>query len=440
MRVPKNTSRALSALAIAFLLLAVTAPCIAQAVPQPEPTDAAPAPPQDAVVPEEDVAPGADVAPEAVATAAPPADAPATDAEEAHEGPHLTASFDDGFSVDSENHDFGVRIGALIQYRVNLNETASGRYDANFQSFMTRPQIRMHAFGNQLKVFIQPEFGGTGSKLLDLELTYQPHEAFALRAGQFLTPFSRIFLTPVPLLQFVDFGVPNDFFRVNRDTGVMAFGTAADGRFEYYLGAFNGNTINRDPSERVRGMGVARLVVAPLGKVPYDATLFLRESQPFRFALGVNGYMQRVVPVHTQVDLMTGQIVTVRDPERNNRTLGTDLQVFYERFALLAEMYYRAQQIAGTPGTTHALGAFAQAAYYIPVARLELSTRVGYVDPNRDTPGNSVHTYEGALTGYVRGNHAKVALRYMFADAGAAMSGLYVGQQHRLTLQTQVFF
>jgi hypothetical protein len=353
--------------------------------------------------------------------------------------PRILASLDDGFGVESEDGAFGVRMGALLQYRVQLNEAADGEFRPSFQTFMVRPTLRMHAFGQKLRIFVQPEFAGTSARLLDLELTYQPHAAFAIRAGQFLTPFSRTFFTPVPLMQFVDFGIASDVFRVNRDTGVMLFGTPAEGRFEYYVGAFNGNAIDRDPNERVRGMGVARIAVAPLGRVAYDQTPFLAASQPLRFALGLNGYLQRVVPTHTETNLTTGQTSTVQDPERRNHTVGADLALYVDRFAFLGEVYYRDQQIIGG-ARVHAIGAYAQMGYYLAPARLELAARVSYVDPNRDAPLDSVHTYETALTGYVHGNHAKIALRYLFADANTSLSGLYAGRQHRLTLQTQVFF
>jgi hypothetical protein len=186
-------------------------------------------------------------------------------------------------------------------------------------------------------------------------------------------------------------------------------------------------------------MGSARIAFSPLGKVAYDQTLYLRESQPFRFSIGLNGYLQRVVPVHTVVDTMTGQTVTVQDPERHNRTVGADLAIFVERFSFLGEIDYRFQRIVGG-GSARAFGAYAQMGYYIPRLRLEVSTRIGFVDPSRGVPENTVHIYEGALTGYVHGNHAKIALRYLYADAGSALSGLYVGRQHRLTLATQIFF
>lgn len=357
------------------------------------------------------------------------------------------ASLERGFGIESGDGRFGVRLGAENLYRAELNQTSPDHWQGQFNLWMVRPQLRMHAFGQKLRFFFQPEFAGTGAKLLDLEMTYVPHEAFGIRGGQFMTPFSRQWLTPIPVLGMVDFGAANDYFRWGRDDGVMFFGTPMHGKLEYFAGVFNGNGINQPTNQRVHGLGVARLGIAPLGAVPYDQTVFLARSQPLRFALAANGYAGRVTPYHQQYDPVSTKPVTVADPDQRNLTGGLDFALFWNRLYFLTEAYYRQRTVftAGSP-TTDSWGMQAQVGYYIAPIHLELQTRFNYVDPNVDVHHDWLATYEGEINYYVAGNHAKLMLHYLHANAGShfaspgSISTYFPGKQERLMLQAQIFF
>lgn len=386
-----------------------------------------------------------ETAPAASAAATTPASAPA-----AEDPPvRVRASLDGGFHVDSADGRYGIQFGALIQYRVRLDEDQAHEYHPYFNSYNVRPQIRVHAFGEQLRVFIQPEIAGESARLLDLELTYTPHAAFRIRAGQFLTPFSRAYLTPIPVMQFSNFGPANDAFRMNRDTGVMFFGTPLGGKLEYDVGVFNGNAINRRTTDPVRLLGMARLQVAPLGAVPYDGTLHVRASQPFRFAIAANGYAGQLIARKYAVDPATGNAINIDAPRRDFQAIGGDFVVNVSRLHLTGESYFRHDRIAsavagGASTNFDSWGGQLQAGWYIAPAKLELATRVAFVDPNVDVANDYVASYEGALNYYVSGNHVKFRLDYQHIRTGAyapASLGYFPGtRQERLLLDAQVFF
>ena len=91
------------------------------------------------------------------------------------------ASFNDGVTIESADSRFGFRIGAVVQYRGQANQMVPtpadpanldpNHWHAYFNSFFMRPQVRLHAFGNQLKLFFQPEFAG---RALDCSTSSSP--------------------------------------------------------------------------------------------------------------------------------------------------------------------------------------------------------------------------------------------------------------------------
>lgn len=363
--------------------------------------------------------------------------------------PRAQIDLEHGARVESTDGRFGVRLGALTQFRAQLDEVSDGRFQGRFNTFYVRPQLRMHAFGNQLNVFVQPEFSGAGARLLDFEITYQPHEAFGMRVGQFMTPFSRGWLTPIPVLHMVDFGAANDNFRWGRDTGAMLMGQPFGGKLEYYLGVFNGNGIGMPTKQTVHGLGVARLAISPLGAVPYNQTRFLAGDQPLRFSIAVNGYAGRRSYERTITDLTTGAPITVQDPNQVHLAGGVDFALDVDRLTVLAEAFLRRNVVktTGNPATD-SYGLTAQAGYYFPAPRLELATRLTYTNQDLGTATNWLATYEGEVNWYAHGNHAKLQLRYLYADTGSAfvasssspLSSYFTGTQHRLLAQVQAFF
>ena len=375
--------------------------------------------------------------------------APSSSPEPVSPSPRFRAGLDEGLAIDSADGRFGVQFGTLIQYRIRADEDRAHAIHPYFNSYNVRPQLRMHAFGDRLRVFVQPEIAGETARLLDLEITYQPHPSFRIRAGQFLTPFSRAYLTPVPLMRFANFGPANDAFRMNRDTGVMLFGTPLDGKLEYDLGVFNGTGIDRRTTDPVRLLGMARLQVAPLGTVPYDGTPHVRASQPLRFAIAANGYAGQSLPRKYAVDPVTGNNVDIDGPRRDFQAIGGDFVVVARRFQLTGEAYLRHDRIASTVAGGSATnldswGAQIEAGQFIAPAKLELAARFAFVDPNVERANDYVVSYEAGLHYYVQGNHVKLRLDVQHIRTGAyaptSLGYLAGTRQERLLLDAQVFF
>jgi hypothetical protein len=275
-----------------------------------------------------------------------------------------------------------------------------------------------------------------------------------VKLGQFLTPFSRTFYTPVPKLLFQDFSLANNFFRSDRDTGAMVYGTPFEGRFEYYLGAFNGNRINQSGNDDDKLLGVARMAVNPLGPVPYDETAGLAGKMPFRFGLAVNGYYGKVPPGQPSVTAApafplpantTPDVVANPPASRDlTRTVGADLVVHYWLATVQAELYYRDLDPGGGGPRLKSKGGYAHASAFVFWPYLELAGRFSYLDADRLTASKTKQSsqtlgYEAALNVYPFANNLKVNVRYTYFDNPKAPVGKRPAS-HQFLAQTQWYF
>lgn len=330
--------------------------------------------------------------------------------EEALPDVQLGFSPDEGAYLRTPDRAWSLDIHLLVQFRYQLSSTPEPAAESAFLVRMVRPQLRGTVLAPWIHFFVQPELAGSNARLLDAQVDLTPHEAIGLRVGQFLTPFSRTFTTPVPRLLFPDFAQANDYFRADRDTGAMVYGKPLEARLEYYVGVFNGNGIDRGGNDDERMMYMARLVASPLGAVSQDETPQLGAHTPFRFSIGVNGYLGEATRSADVLDPVTGTTTTTRSLEES-QTFGADLQVRWDTLSLQAEVYYRATHFADGR-ENDALGGYAHAAWMFWWPWLEVAARVSVLDTNLATGADLQTVCEGMLSVYGLGNHLKLNLRY----------------------------
>lgn len=349
------------------------------------------------------------------------------------------ASLADGLGLRREDKLFSIDLGILTQMRFDVTLHDAQVASDGFNVSMVRPTLRVKAFQDKVRLFVQPELGTPTPRLLDFELTWQPKPEVGLRVGQFLTPMSRAFLTPVPLLQFDDFNRVNVKFRADRDTGAMLFGATKNGKIDYWLGAFNGNGIDKGGNDDTTMMGIARLAVHPARAMPYDETPSLKGPVPFGIAIAINGLADRAHPMKTGIDSATGAQTTTALPAETRWTGGADIAIAYKSFTFLGEAFTKMTDPDGGQ-RSFAYGAYAQAGIFPIPKRLELAVRGGFMDPNRSKSQDREANFEGLMTGYFVGNHLKAGARYtMIRNEAKTGDGLLPGVNHRFMLQTQLW-
>ncbi|AKT43846.1 hypothetical protein [Chondromyces crocatus] len=379
----------------------------------------------------------------APATPAPATPAPATPAPAASEHPpekfNFHASLSEGLGFRTAEDLFAVDVGVLSQFRGELTFNGGALSQGGFNVMVVRPYLRARAFQDRVKFLVQPEFAGPSARLLDLEATWQPVPEVGIKVGQFLTPFSRAFLTPVPLLQFQDFSRVEERFRAGRDTGVMVLGSIGKGAVEYYAGAFNGNGIGKGGNDDTSVMGIGRVAVSPVRAMPYDETPSLRGPVPFGFSVGLNGIVDRAHPTGQQVDPVTGETTTVALSPETRLTGGVDVVVAWGGFTLFGEGYLRTTR-PDAGAAVRGVGVYGQAGYFVVPERLEVAARAGWMEPDASRSDGQEKSVEGQVNAYAVGNHLKVGGRYQLLDLDAAsVDGVPAGTTHRAMIQVQLW-
>jgi phosphate-selective porin OprO/OprP len=155
----------------------------------------------------------------------------------------LKARLADGFQLASEDDEFDLRFHILDQTDYKF-------FTPNDQTFgksgVYVPRVRAYFEGRltrywDYEVSLQRSLDGNWD-LLDGNLTLRLSEAFQLRFGRTLVPYSydwfdhleQYFIAPERALFPLNFGL-------SRQAGLMAWGLALDRRLDWALGAFNGH-------------------------------------------------------------------------------------------------------------------------------------------------------------------------------------------------------
>jgi phosphate-selective porin OprO and OprP len=181
--------------------------------------------------------------------------------------PVVTASGKDGFTIQSEDGSYKLRITGYAQ--------ADGRFylgdddEDGVNTFLLR-RVRPTVSGTVGRYFdftIMPDFGGGSPQLQDAFLDARFHPAFRVKAGKFKTPVGLERLHSGSALTFVERGLPSAL-APNRDVGIQVHGELAEGAVAYQAGLFDGVPDGTsDDADENDGKDVAgRLFLQPFKK------------------------------------------------------------------------------------------------------------------------------------------------------------------------------
>jgi hypothetical protein len=280
---------------------------------------------------------------------------------------------------------------------------------------------------DRLFFFAQVEFAENDPELIDVFAEWRHNDALQLRVGQFRTPYSRSFITPLTNIALPTRGLIVDRFGLGRDTGAMLSGTLTEGLFHYDLAVVNGATINDRNGNRDSPSAIARTELRLGDPVPYDQVPSLALSDPHGVTLALGGaYSRRAI----------GQATGTTTHE----TLGNltaDVAAMSGPFSFHAEGFWRSAH--GSPRAANAFGAYAQAGVFVLPRLVEVGGRAGWLSDGPDQ-----QSYEAFITGYAYhggrtlGHHLKLILAYRYDSADPSRGSLQ--DVHTELLQAQIFF
>ncbi len=357
----------------------------------------------------------------------------------------FTANVEEGLSVNRIDGRFGAQAGVLAQSRYQMRATPVGLVDNQFQVPIVRPYLRAHVLVPWVRLFVQAELAGT-PRLLDLELDVQPMPWLGLKFGQFVTPFSRAFMTMVPKFLMPTLSIANTYYRADRDTGVMLYGMPAQGRLEYFAGVFNGNGIDKTTNDNREFSYVARFAGTPFGDAPnttghvhYDDTPTLAGPVRPTLQLGINGSYNHTAPTTQVIDAATMQFVT--RPLETHRLLtgGIDGQFRVSYFVLQGEFFIR-RDAPDNARPVVSMGGSAQTSVMLVPKWFELAARFALVNLNvADAVPAQIETYELQAATYPIGNHLKGIVSYTLGRSRGALLGYPDGFSHTVLAQAQLW-
>jgi hypothetical protein len=127
---------------------------------------------------------------------------------------------------------------------------------------------------------------GRGPTLEDAEIWYARNPLATIWVGQGKVTFGRQELTSSGKQQFVDRSVVAARFYPGRDQGLALLGVNQSKTFEYNLGLYNGNLLNRAANDNDEFMYVGRVVWTPFGEYKLEESSLDYPDSP-RLALGL---------------------------------------------------------------------------------------------------------------------------------------------------------
>lgn len=300
-----------------------------------------------------------------------------------------------------------------------------------------------------------------------IELKLMPQ--LAVQAGQRKLPFTRSFITSSRRLLFPERPVVIEDFRYDRDIGVWAAGSVADGRLGYVAGVSNGGGPNR-VNDNIDLVALARVDVSALG-------------EPFGFGFGDQNDTQEpslmvgAGALHDLVrlpDAIGGIQVGNRDVDNDQLidnvrvvSASADAVFRYRGLELYAEGVFRLERWgtilqhsdnsdlaavidAGSDGDVTYFGGVGQASYFVWPETVAVGARAGYSETtlfgvdgrqkDRVPPGNRLLELDAVAVLY-HNTYPLLSAQYTFTNfdntRGAEVAG---DKEHRFLVQGQLAF
>jgi hypothetical protein len=399
------------------------------------------------------------VTPPPVPVPPPPAATPPAEgapAQPASESPPVVSGFDpdSGFVLRSQDKQWKLRVGIQAAYKFEpvWNEGTNNNRAAF--AFL-RPLIEGTLFKEWIRFWTSFDWTTNPPYVLDTYIEAQPTDSFGLRGGQFWTPISRHEQFGPQQLLMPDFALVADYFWPGRDKGVMAFGTPAEKKIEYYAGLFSGSPLRTSKSIPGNWEVMARVVANPLGPTGSNEYPYIvpegKPAAPFRWSIGLNGWVGKIQSGSENFNPSSFKFDFV--PSGNVRKLiegGVDMFVQGSCFAFLAEGYARRTENVDSPNPKYtSIGGFAQLGVMVVPHYMDVAGRVSWLNPSTSLTGDQFWSIEAATSYYIHAPNLIFRLRYGYghqASPGQAALGdvalptSIVGSAHVLTVQMNVFF
>ncbi len=370
-------------------------------------------------------------------------------AEAAKDRPKQAYKPGDGFTFTAGDDKAKLTLGGRlqVQYEDYQPDKDKGDSKARHDSFRIRRAyvwIKGYTLTKDLTYKLQVDFKDPA--LLDAWLNYHLMDEVQFEVGQDVVPFARAEINSSAALQFVDRSPVEIYYRPSYDTGAMVWGRIANGFVTYNVGLFNGLGQNQRRSTSDNAVNL-RLVVAPLGDIPYAESDLDRTQTP-QFAIGSAVYYNRLhtdatgkVKDTTNLDYVSGFLGKGVEGAVNDRLdiamAEADLAFRFIGIYAQAEYYLARAKGKATGAELKSSGWYAQAGYLVLRSQLEVAARYSIIDPNTASSATKDRSTETA--GDINYFFAKQAAKLQL-EVASLYSEATKARDLRSRLQVQLIF
>jgi phosphate-selective porin OprO/OprP len=173
-----------------------------------------------------------------------------------HKDNQITAGYDGGFFIKSQDDNFKLSIGGVLQSQLEVFSDSS----RPSEFLMRRARLEFEGeLYNKFEFAMEPSFRIDEYGMEEIYLAYNLSPELQIKTGLPKAPFSLEEIIPRKHIDFAEHSMVNQFAPAE-DAGILVLGTISDGLLEYATGVVNGSgehdtTTNKD--------WVGRLVVHP---------------------------------------------------------------------------------------------------------------------------------------------------------------------------------
>ncbi|MFH1262762.1 MAG: porin [Pseudomonadota bacterium] len=297
--------------------------------------------------------------------------APTARSEEAAPSALPSVGYDKGFFIETADKNFKLVLRGYLQPYFDNKFPDSRAETRTFR--IRRARFIWSGYFFSKDVQYEVEYDWAVSKLMEASVQLVQSDALKFRFGQYHVPFSLEQAASSSTLQFVDRSIVFPFFGVSdeREPGAGFNGLLLNRRFEYNVGAFNGeglNTLNQNKALRYAWRFIWN--VAGEHGMEFSDT---KNSQKPQVALAVGGMYNDTPDPAT---IPAGK--TTPTTTKKVTSLTADASAKYHGLGFHAA--YLSQQV--NPQTGPAMddrGFLAQAGYFVIPEKLEFGLRLAHI-------------------------------------------------------------
>ena len=219
---------------------------------------------------------------------------------------------------------------------------------------------------------------------------------FRAHVGQFKVPYGAQQMTSSGNQMFVDRALVSDSFFRGRETGVALWGATASNKFEWRIGASNGNGLTRTTNDNDKFQYNARLMWQPNG------------SQVLNQRAWVTGALYSESDFESTTAPIYAVAINWENQNNFNATTGNDQKwnaysvdgIYKFKGFSVNGMYTLAKRKPETGAKFDATGGFIQAGKLFSRRRYEAGVRYGEFDPTDLTGRNNTREVRGVFSYY----------------------------------------